>query len=510
MRLTKPLVALAAIAAVGAASQAADALPIGVPSANPQVGTPPNVIVSTHQLDGVAQGSDPLENPSGLITNYGHLSDGTLTEPDQNTYAVFPDGLGGPTQGYDYGTHFLFQGHENGGNLAYITRINLDVSDPTHRISLLTPVGNDGFTHLNSVDGSVYDPFTHTMLFTEEAGSSGGVIEIGPDGSNQRTLFGQIGQGGYEGIRPDNQGRLMLDEDSGGVSVNVDPNDPNSPKAAKQPNSFLFRFTPKDRTDLSAGGKLEALQVSIGGNPVTFHANDPVGDTFSNAQLLLNTPGLSWPVRWVTVHDTATDGSAPFSANALAKAAGATPFKRPENGGFQPATGFRTYLFDATGDTNSDSGNVPALAARGAWGTIFRVHLNAAATRGRISVVALGDSTHNSFDTFSFTQKNEFLVGEDRGDGLHAQLNTLDSVWLYKLGDPNAERFIALGRDPVSLAHGEDNEPTGVNVTNGSTDPSTMFGTIDSLVNAKAFFTQQHGENHTFQIVRNFTNSQKR
>ena len=47
------------------------------------------------------------------------------TEPDKNTYLVFKDGLPGADPSYDYGTHFLFQGHEI-GSPGYITRINLD------------------------------------------------------------------------------------------------------------------------------------------------------------------------------------------------------------------------------------------------------------------------------------------------------------------------------------------------------------------------------------------------
>jgi len=114
-----------------------------------------------------------LENPSGVITNYGFLNDfppqpieATKTEPDENTYLVFEDNPGGPSAGFDYGRHFLF--HETSHDLGYITRINLDFTDPAHRITLLTPVGDDGLTHLNSVDGSTYDPFTKTLLFTME------------------------------------------------------------------------------------------------------------------------------------------------------------------------------------------------------------------------------------------------------------------------------------------------------------------------------------------------------
>ena len=205
------------------------------------------------------------------------------------------------------------------------------------------------------------------------------------------------------------------------------------------------------------------------------------------------------------MHDTSVDGTASFDANALAKTAGATPFKRPENGTWQPGSDFRTFFFVATGDTNSDSGNVPALAARGAWGTIFRVHLNPSGNQGDISVASLGDSVHNSFDNVTFASPNKMLITEDRGDGLHDQLNTLDSVWEYRIGDPNAERFIALGRDPEATPPAaEDNEPTGMFVSNGSIDLGSMYGTEANLVGARAFMTEQHGRNQTFEVVRNF------
>ena len=101
--------------------------------------------------------------------------------------------------------------------------------------------------------------------------------------------------------------------------MNVDPNDPNSAKTARQPNSFVYRFVPKDPGNLSAGGILQALRVKIDGTPVTFHSQDPVGDTFSAAQLALHTPGTSYDVDWVTVHNTDVDGTASFAANAAAR-----------------------------------------------------------------------------------------------------------------------------------------------------------------------------------------------
>jgi len=285
--------------------------------------------------------------------------------------------------------------------------------------------------------------------------------------------------------------------------VNVNPADPGSPKTARQPNSFVYRFVPYDKTDLSQGGKLQALQVSIDGQPVIFNAGDPVGDTFSLKQLQLHTPGTSYPVKWVTIHDTAVDGTDSFSANAAAKTAGATPFKRPENGAFLPGSGYRTFFFDPTADTDADAGNTPELAARGSWGSIFRVDLNENRNRGKISIFVLGDADHASFDNLTFANANTLLAAEDRGDALHLQLNKLDSVWAFSVSGKSDKRLIALGRDATSVAGGEDNEPTGLHVSNGSPLPFAQPGSLLNLLGARGFVTRQHGDNVVWGIVRN-------
>ena len=88
-------------------------------------------------------------------------------------------------------------------------------------------------------------------------------------------------------------------------------------------------------------------------------------------------------------------------------------------------------------------------------------------------------------------------------DTLHTQLNTLDSVWAFEVKAKNKSpiRFIALGRDATSIAHGEDNEPTGLFVSNGSADPKHLLGTAESLEHARGFFTQQHADNNLYEIV---------
>jgi hypothetical protein len=472
-------------------------------SANPRAGTPATLIAQGFRLKKLAAGADPLENPSAKITHFGLLADGTLTEPDQNLY-VLSSNPGGPTAGYNYGNHFLYQGHENGDDLAYVTRINLDVKDPAHRITLLTPEGADGLTHFNSIDGSTFDPFTNTLLFTQEEGSDGGVFQISSSWPPvATTLDGILGKAGYEGIHVDDRGNLLIVEDSGGPSVNVNPKDPASPKTARQPNSFVYRFLPYDRTDLTQGGKLQALQVTIHGQPVTFHADDPVGDVFAPQQVDLHKPGTSHNVTWVTVHDTAVDGTDAFDANAAAKAALATPFKRPENAQFLPGSGFRTFFFCPTGDTDATAGAVPALAARGSWGSIFRVDLNQSRNSGIIRILVLGDADHASFDNLSFADPGTLLATEDRGDNLHEQLNKLDSVWAFSVsGTRPARRFIALGRDATSVTNDEDNEPTGLHVSNGNELKNGQPGTLLNLLFARGFLTRQHGDNVVWEIVK--------
>ena len=473
-------------------------------NARKRSGSPDTVIVDGFALKKVVDGSFVLENPSGVVTKFGFLSTGTLTEPDENTYLVLGSNPGGPTPGFDYGRHFLFQGHENSGNRAYVTRINLDVTDHAHKVTLLTPVDVSGLTNFNSIDGSTYNPFTNTLLFTQEAGTNGGVIEIGTSWPpTVRTLYGILGRGGYEGIHPDDQGNLLIIEDVGGTFVNVNPNDATSAKVARQPNSFVYRFVPKDPTDLSAGGILQALRVSINGTPVTFHADDPVGDTFSQAQLDLHTPGTSYDVDWVTVHDTEADGTASFSANGRAKTAGATPFKRPENAQFLPGSSFLTFFFDPTGDTDAQAGNTPALAQRGSWGSIFRVDLNSDRNSGKISLFVLGDANHASFDNLTFSDDHTLLAAEDRGDTLHIQLNKLDSVWAFATdGSAAPRRFVALGRDKASITAGEDNEPTGLHVSAGGASSTDLPGTSNNLISPRAFLTRQHGDNQVWEIVK--------
>jgi hypothetical protein len=113
------------------------------------------------------------------------------------------------------------------------------------------------------------------------------------------------------------------------------------------------------------------------------------------------------------------------------------------------------------------------------------------------------------------------LVGEDRGDSLHKDLNKLDSLWSFDISLPldqvnaDAKRLVAEGRDPeatIDAHHLEakdvpkfqndgDNEVTGVTVSDGHVGTGNVQGKHVPSRNARTFFTQQHGQNITFQIV---------
>src|ERR1044071_1177116 len=76
----------------------------GVQTANARAGHPDNQISAGFALTKIAEGSNILENPSGVITTFGYLNDSppqtierTKTEPDENTYLILEKNPGGPT-----------------------------------------------------------------------------------------------------------------------------------------------------------------------------------------------------------------------------------------------------------------------------------------------------------------------------------------------------------------------------------------------------------------------------
>jgi hypothetical protein len=516
---------IGALAAPAGASPPPSPFLTGVPSANTRSAgyAPASVLSPELEQVVVARGSNPLENPSALTSYYGYDNDvlniagqpqmlpvpsnpkeAHKTEPDKNTYLVFPDGLSGADPNYDYGTRFLFQGHEGGaGGVSYITRVNLD-ADAAHRITLLAT--QDAFGNpLATIDGSTWDPWAKRLLLTTESPGAPTYSATPGYPSQVIDVSGALGRGGYEGIQDDSDGNIWICEDIGGS------NKPGT--KAKQPNSYIFRYVPSHPGDL-VHGKLQALQVlNAGGEPITFASQETIN---SPDQLALHTYGKSFKTRWITVHDTATEGNSPFVAGPLAKAAKATPFKRPENGVFQPGSDFTKFFFDETGDTNKES---VENAAAGGWGSIFQLTQSSpSADTGSIKVFYNGDEAHAGIDNVTFLSRNSISLGEDAGDTLHTQRNGLDSAFVWQVGtdysNPKNQpvRWLAEGRDASATLDADnggfgsndgDNEITGLFVSDGDRTVHGVLGAkLPDLSSRKWrwFYTQQHGDNRTYEV----------
>ncbi len=525
------LLAVSAVAAAAAALYAAVSIAgppnlTGVPSANTKsTGYAPASVLSPElQQTVVAQGSTRVENPTAAVSYYGYDNDtlngagqpemvastatGNLeahkTEPDKNTYLVFKKKLPGFDGGYDYGTHFLFQGHETGAP-GYITRINLD-ADPAHRVTVLATKDDQG-NDIADIDGSTWDPWAQRLLFTTENANAPTYSATPGYPSQVHDVSGALGRGGYEGIQDDSDGNIWIVEDIGGAKK------PGT--NAKIPNSFVYRYVPAKPGDL-ANGKLQVLQVlNGGGQPITVASQTPLQ---SPDQIALHTYGSTFNTKWITIHDTAVDGTAPFNANTAAKAANGTPFKRPENGQFLPDSKFKIFFFDETGDTDATS---VENACCGGWTGVFKLtQADPSATTGKLTLFYKGDAAHAGFDNVAFFTKSEISFVEDAGDTLHTQRNALDSGFLL---DVNADysnpanvplRWLAEGRDASATLDADnggfgknegDNEITGIHVSNGDTSKDGILGakSPDAFKGDwRVFYTQQHGDNPTYEVTK--------
>jgi len=405
----------------------------------------------------------------------------------------------------------------------YITRINLDVdgeADGDHRVTLLATTDVNG-DPIPALDGSTWDPWAQRLLFTSENGKAAGVLLATPAYPSQvEDLSCVFGRGGYEGIQKDSDGNLWIVEDVGGTTGTVNSH-------AKRPNSFVYRFLPNDKTDLKKGGKLQALQVTTSSGPLVFNPADSADTAITDPKVQeLHTCGKLLQTKWVDLKTTSQcDPAAAFDANALAKSAGATPFKRPENGQFHPGSKFTEFFFDETGDTNLLSEAGTPDAKFGGYGAVLKLTQldGPSASNGALELFYLSDPVHTGLDNVAFWSKNQVVFVEDGGDTLHTQRNALDSAYLFDVTQNYCGtqlqpiRILAQGRDSSAtldsglgsvsgsgFQNDGDNEITGWHTSNGNSTPDGILGAKlpTPFENGwRTFFTQQHGDNVTYEVV---------
>ncbi len=214
----------------------------------------------------------------------------------------------------------------------------------------------------------------------------------------------------------------------------------------KKPNSYVYRFTPVDKTDLTKGGRCRRCRCcdeTVRQSRASQLSADPGSKDIAD----LHNVSRSFATRWVTVH-TGTDL---FDATAAAAAADATPVQATGERRLPPGTGFGEFYFTETGDTSTTS-TLP-----GAYGGVFRLKQSAPSSpTGRINAVVVGDKDHAGLDNIAFATEDQLLVFEDAGDSMHAQRNALDSGFAIELrGDDHRgrvmTRWLAEGRDASAL-----------------------------------------------------------
>jgi hypothetical protein len=164
------------------------------------------------------------------------------------------------------------------------------------------------------------------------------------------------------------------------------------------------------------------------------------------------------------------------------------------------------------------------------------------ADTGQLHLLFQGDPVHAAFDNISWLTDRTVAVVEDRGDGLHGQGNgvqpaALDSGWAidanadHSKTDAGVARFLAEGRDASAtidsallgtpgFTNDGDNEITGIHISDGDPTVAGLLGTRDPQpfrsgrdddhrgrrhddggAAWRVFWTQQHGDNHLWELV---------
>ena len=167
-----------------------------------------------------------------------------------------------------------------------------------------------------TIDGSTWNPWAHRLLFTaEKATAKYAATPAFPSSVTdlRRVRPRRVRRDPDATTATSGSRRTSAARKAAAGSATCSSSGTPPPQRSRVANSFLYRYVP-DRSGHLANGKLQALQVM----------NRRFGPSRSKATALtsdqdLHTYGNMCQTRWVTIHDTAVDGTRPFNANTLAK-----------------------------------------------------------------------------------------------------------------------------------------------------------------------------------------------
>ena len=433
------------------------------------------------------------------------------TEPDKNTYLVFKKGLPGrglrptttaPTSS-SRGTRPAIARATSRGSTSTPT--------PTHRVTRLATQDKNG-NPIADIDGSTWDPFAQRLLFTTENAERPTYAATPGYPSTVDDVSGALGRGGYEGIQDDSDGNIWIVEDIGGA------NKPGT--TAKIPNSFVYRYVPEARATSHNG----RLQVAPGLNAARHADHHRVADAAQRPPTRSRcTPtATSFDTRWVTIHDTAIDGTAPFNANAAAKAARRHAVQAArERRCSGRARSSSEFFFDETGDTNATSAGEQQLPAAGAAlqadpGRPVGGHREADAVlqgrpgarrlrqrrvprqgpdhvrRGRRRHAARRSATRSTRASSSTSRRTTRTPAN--------QSAPLARRGPRRVGDDRRRPTAASARTTATTRSPASTSPTATPARTGSSARRSRTCSSDGM--ALVFYTQQHGDNPTYEVIR--------
>ena len=206
----------------------------------------------------------------------------------------------------------------DGAKQGYITRINLD-ADAAHRVTLLaTRTSTARRSRRSTARPGIRGP--SELLFTTENAERADLRGDAGLPVDRRRRLGRARPRRLRG-HPERLRRQPLDR-RGHRRREQGRDDARSSRTAS--STATCPRTPGDLAQRQApGAPGAATRTAIRSRS---SRRQPLN---APDQLALHTYGNVFDTRWVTIHDTAADGNAPFNANVAAKAAHATPFKRP-------------------------------------------------------------------------------------------------------------------------------------------------------------------------------------
>ena len=211
---------------------------------------------------------------------------------------------------------------------------------------------------------------------------------------------------------------------------------------------------------------------------------------------------------------------APFDANAAAKAAGARRSSVPRTASFRPGAGFREFFFDRDGrhrqlDTRGG-------AAFGGFGGVFRLDQHdPSADTGTLRLFSAATRTTPASTTSPFLTQNAVAVVEDPGDTLHTQRERARlRLAVRRRADYSAapRRCASSPRAATrrrrstraALAARRASRTTATTRSPASTSPTATRRSAACSARKRphlfqttagaSFWTQQHGDNMTFEI----------